>query len=137
MENARTGADACDQLLSRTDDIEIRRKLMLQRQQYQEAARDAETRLYNEGVEPQPKGPMARAGMWMGMQINTMMDRSPSHIADIVIQGSTMGVVEMTKARNSYPDADAHAQGIAANFITQQQEAIDRLKTFLRTSTVV
>ncbi len=137
VENARTGADACDQLLSRTDDIEIRRELMLQRQQYQEAARDAETRLYNEGVEPQPKGPMARAGMWMGMQINTMMDRSPSHIADIVIQGSTMGVVEMTKARNSYPDADAHAQGIAANFITQQQEAIDRLKTFLRTSTVV
>lgn len=137
VENARTGADACDQLLSRTDDIEVRRELMLQRQQYQEAARDAETRLYGEGVEPKPKGPMARAGMWMGMQINTMMDRSPSHIADIVIQGATMGVVEMTKARNSYPDADAEAQGIAANFITRQQEAIDRMKAFLRTRTVV
>lgn len=137
VENARTGADACDQLLTRTDDIEVRRELMLERQQYQEAARDAETRLYNQGIEPKPQGAMARAGMWMGMQLNTLTDRSPSHIADMVIQGATMGVVDLTKARNSYPDADADAQGIAAALITCQQEAIERLKTFLRARTVV
>lgn len=132
VENGRVGADACEQLLKRTEDIELRRELMLEKQQYDEAVRDAETRLYNLGARPQPKGPAARAGLWMGMQINTIADKSSSHIADMTIQGATMGVVALTKARNSFTEADAEAQGIAANLVTRQQEAIDRLKNFLR-----
>ena len=137
VENGRMGEDACDQLLSRTEDIEMRRELMLEKQHYAAAARDAETRLYEMGVRPQPKGPMARMGLWMGMQINTAADQSSSHIADIVIQGATMGVVELTKARNSFTEADAEAQGIATNLITRQQEAIERLKAFLSEQVVV
>ena len=137
VENARMGEDACDQLLNRTEDTGMRRELMLQKQQYAESARDAETRLSRMGVHPQSKGPMARMGMWMGMQINTAADRSASHIADIVIQGATMGVVEITKARNSFTEADAEAQGIAANLITRQQESIDRMKAFLSEKVVV
>jgi len=48
-----------------------------------------------------------------------------------------MGVVEITKARNSYSDADAQAHGIASNMITRQQDAIERLKSFLNEKTVV
>lgn len=131
VENGRMGMDACDQLMNRTLDVQMRGELALQRQFYADALRDAETQLVKEGVTPQPKGAMARMGLWMGMQINTIADRSASHIADIVIQGSTMGVVELTKARNSNPDANAEAQGIASFLITKQQEAIDRLKRFL------
>lgn len=132
VENARMGADACDQLMSKTDDMSLRQELMNERQQYENACRDAEAQLMQLGTHPHPKGPMARAGMWMGMEMNTMMDKSASHIADMLIQGCTMGVVEMTKARNSLPDADAQAQGIASALVTAQQESIERLKTFLR-----
>ena len=137
VENGRMGEDACDQLLSRTKNMEMRQELMQEKQDYAAAARDAETLLYDQGVHPEPKGPMARMGLWMGMQLNTAMDQSNSHIADIVIQGATMGVVELTKARNTYTDADAEAQGIASNLITKQQEAIERLKTFLNEKVVV
>ena len=137
VENGRMGEDACDQLLSRTENMEMRKELMQEKQDYAAAARDAEALLYDQGVKPEPKGPMARMGLWMGMQINTAMDKSNSHIADIVIQGATMGVVELTKARNTYTDAGAEAQGIASNLITKQQEAIERLKTFLSEQVVV
>ena len=137
VENGRMGEDACDQLLSRTEDEAMRQELMQEKQDYAAAARDAEKLLFDQGVRPEPKGPMARMGLWMGMQINTAMDQSNSHIADIVIQGATMGVVAITKARNSYTEADAEAQGIASNLVTKQQEAIDRLKTFLREQVVV
>lgn len=137
VENGRLGEDACDQLLSRTEDMELRKELMLEKQQYAEAVRDAETRLCDMGVHPQPKGMGTRMSMWMGMQMNTAMDRSASHIAEILIQGATMGVVEITKARNAYSDADAEAQGIASNLITRQQDAIDRLKSFLNQKVVV
>ena len=137
VENGRMGEDACDQLLTRTEDMELRKELMLEKQHYAAAARDAETRLYDMGIKPEPKGPMARMGLWMGMQINTAVDQTSSHIADIVIQGLTMGVIELTKARNSYTDADAEAHGIASDLITKQQESIDRLKPFLNEKVVV
>ena len=137
VENGRMGEDACDQLLSRTEDQAMRQELMREKEDYAAAARDAEKLLYDQGVHPEPKGPMARMGLWMGMQINTAMDQSNSHIADLVIQGATMGVVAITRARNSFTEADAEAQGIASNLITKQQEAIERLKTFLREQVVV
>ena len=137
IENGRMGEDACDQLLQRAQDEAIRQALMREKQSYAEAVKQAEEKLTQLGVQPQPKGPMARMGLWMGMQMNAMLDRSQAHIADIVIQGATMGVVELTKARNSLPDADADSHGIAAGLITAQQEAIDRLKAFLREKAVV
>ena len=136
IENARLGEDACDQLLSRAEELKIREELMLEKQNYAATVRDAECMLQEMGMRPRPKGMMARMGMWMGMQMDTMTDRSASHIADMLIQGSTMGIVEITKARNSLPDADGKAHGIAADMITKQQEAIDRLKAFLHQKAV-
>lgn len=137
VENGRMGEDACDQLLKRTEDMELRKELMLEKQHYASAVRDAETRLCEQDVKPEPKGPMARMGLWMGMQINTAVDQTASHIADIVIQGLTMGIIELTKAQNTYAGADADAQGIASNLIGKQQESIDRLKAFLNEKVVV
>ena len=76
-------------------------------------------------------GAMAKAGMWLGLQAETLTDRSDAHIAEIVIQGATMGVIEMTKALNNYGDADPRARGIASDFVVRQNEVIDRQKGFL------
>ena len=137
VENGRMGADACEQLLEKCADSGLKEELARERDFYACASRAAEEKLEALGIRPHPKGAMARMGMWMGMQMNTAMDASSAHIAEIVIEGATMGIVELTKARNDNPDADAGAQGIAANLIARQQESIDRLKNFLRERTPV
>lgn len=131
IESARTGADACDQLMDRTDDAGMRSELMNQKRQYEDFARDAEQSLFATGEHPHAKGPLSRAGMWMGIRLNTITDTTSSHIADILIQGATMGVIGMTRDRSDLPDADPRAHDIASGLITAQQEAIERLKNFL------
>ena len=42
-----------------------------------------------------------------------------------------MGVIAITRARNDLPDASPEAQDMAANLITVQQDAIERLKKHL------
>ena len=117
-DGAHTGADGCDWLLERTEDEEMRRELDAERRQYAQFADRAERAL-------------ARAGMWMGIQMNTMTDATSTHVADILIQGATMGVVSMTRDRRELDEADAQAQGLASDLITAQQSAIERLKAFL------
>ena len=131
VENSRMGLDAIEQLLGKTNDQNFRNELMYQQEQYQALRRDAEQQLSMTGVKPEPKGMTARAGMWMGMQMSTITDRTNPHLADLIIRGATMGVIELTKARNEFDNASAEAQGIASNFISQQQDTIERMKSFL------
>ena len=48
-----------------------------------------------------------------------------------------MGIIEMTKARNTYPDADESAAGLASRFIVEQNDIIDRQKAYLRDEVLV
>ena len=131
IENARMGASSCEQLIKKTENPEMRRELQQEQQVYEGAIRDAEKMIYASGVKPGATPISQRMSAWMGMEINTMMDKSAAHIAEMTIQGATMGIISLTKARNAYADADPQAQGIAAALIEKQQEAIDRLKTHL------
>ena len=136
IENARMGADSCARLIKKTEDIKMRGELQQEQQVYEGAVREAEKKMYASGGRPGATPITDRMGAWMGMEINTLTDRSSSHIAEMTIQGATMGIISLTKARNAYPEADAEAQGIAAGLIEKQQEAVDRLKSYLTETAV-
>lgn len=129
--NALTGEEATAQLVKRVSDEAMRKELLYQQDQYRSVHRQAEDMLSSMGEEATAPGPMAKAGMWAGVMMNTAVDRSNAHIADIMIQGATMGVIDTTKARNQNAEASAEAQGVASSFITQQQDSIERMKQFL------
>jgi len=131
VRNARTGEDAVAQLMKKAEDATMRSELRKEQQEYAATRRESEQALLDAGGRAEPVGPMAKAGMWMGIEMETLADRSDAHIAEIVIQGATMGVIEMTKALNSYGGAHADARDLASRFVAQQNETIDRQKAFL------
>ena len=131
VRNARTGQDAVEHLLQKTEAGDMRDELIREKEDYAVARRESERALVNAGGRAEPVGPLAKAGMWAGLEMETLADRSNAHIAEIVIQGATMGVIEMTKALNSYVDADGKARDLAGRFVAQQNETIDRQKLFL------
>ena len=132
VRNARTGRDAVEQLMKKAESGPMRDELARERDDYAAAQREGERALLDAGGRAEPTGPVARAGMWMGLEMETLADRSDAHIAEIVIQGATMGVIEMTKALNTYDDADDRARSLASRFVVQQNETIDRQKAFLQ-----
>ena len=135
--NARTGEEALNDLIQKAESPEMRGELDMERRQYQSAAREAESALAAAGEQSEPVGMMQKAGMWAGTQMNTLTDRSDAHIAEMVIQGATMGIIEMTKSRNTCPDADPSAASLASRFIVAQNDIIDRQKHYLREPALV
>ena len=132
VRNARTGQDAVEQLMKKTADKDMRNELIREKEDYSVTRQESERALADAGGQAEPVGPLAKAGMWMGLEMETATDRSDAHIAEIVIQGATMGVIEMTKALNTYDDADDRARSLASRFVVQQNETIDRQKQFLQ-----
>lgn len=137
FKNARSGEEAVNLLMEKTENHEMRGELDRERRQYRSAAREAERALAEAGAEPEPESLLQKAGMWAGTQMNTLTDRSNAHIAEMVIQGATMGIIEMTKARNTCPDADPGAASMASRFIVAQNDIIDRQKAWLREPALV
>ena len=131
VRNARTGQDAVEHLMQKTEAGAMRDELIREKEDYAVTRRQSEQALINAGGKAEPVGPLAKAGMWAGLEMETLADRSNAHIAEIVIQGATMGVIEMTKALNQYDGADAGARDLASRFVAQQNETIDRQKGFL------
>ena len=131
IRNARTGESAIDQLLAMSDHPEMRKELMTEKALYHSTVRSSEQALIRAGGKPEPIGPMSKAGMRMGIIFNTITDKTDSHIAELVIQGANMGIIEMTKALNTYSNASDESISIARNFIGQQQDIISRQKHFL------
>lgn len=128
---ARDGAEGISLVMDKTSDAALRQALGDEKKQYAAVEQDAGNHLIDLGGQAEPESVVNRAGMWMGMQMNTLMDKSPSHLAEILIQGNTMGVVGLIRAKNDYPEADQSSVDLCNRMLTLQYDGIERAKSFL------
>ena len=68
---------------------------------------------------------------WMSIEMNTISDKSNSKIAEMMLQGTNMGIIEGVKLRNQYPDLDKPVQNILNEFVQFQQNNVEQLKKYL------
>ena len=94
---------------------------------------DRVNKLYeNYGEIPEDKNIMDTVMGWTGVQMNTITDKTPSHIAEIMIQGTTMGIIEGRKLINNETcQVNKDVKDLLNNFVTFQENNVEQLKKFL------
>ncbi len=99
---------------------------------YEGFLRDAKTYLEEKG-KPLSKTPMmAKMGARMGIKKEVKSDNSDSSIADLLIQGVSMGSIDMEKKIKAYEkEVDKEQLMLAKKFLKFQQETIEKLKKYL------
>lgn len=130
-ETARMGISAIDLMLNKVEDEGMREELYREKRGYEKCDRMAEEIMADYGVKAKNASPLTKAETWMGIQMDTLTDRSNSHIADMLIQGSTMGIIELTRAENENPDAQENAKSLAREYLAGEAASIERLKKYL------
>jgi hypothetical protein len=128
---AKMGVETINSMLNKVNDNKIYDELKYQLRSYDEIANEAYGELVKRNQEPKDISTMNKLSAKMSVGINTMISNTPSHIADMLIKGSTMGVTGMTKSLNSCKDADPDIQALADRFIKLEQDNIERLMKFL------
>ncbi len=123
---ARTGLTSLRAILDITDDTNLRNEIYRQETEYLNVVREAENLLAGHGERPDGVNCMTRACTWTGIRMNTLTDKSTPHMAGLLIQGNTMGVIELTKARADFEGAQASAQDLAARLLALEQDNIER-----------
>jgi len=128
---ATMGVQTINNILMKVTDNSIYSELKYQLRSYEEIANEAYIEIIKRNNKPKDISMVDKISAKMSIEINTFINNKPSHIADMLIKGSTMGTVGITKSLNSHNDADNDIKGLADRFIKLEQDNIDRLKRFL------
>lgn len=130
-QNTKMGEDNLRSLLPSVEDTDLKSHLHRQMTGYSKFNNQAEEEICKRNGQPKENSAMSKFASRMGVKMNAMKDHSASHIADMMIQGSTMGIVDMTEHLNRCGDVDATAKRLANDVVHFEQNNIDRLKSYL------
>ena len=131
--NVKMGADSIIDLMPKVNDDKMRKEMTAELEHYEKYAKEIRNLLFEDGQEPKEESFMTKMMSKMGIAINTMVDATSSHIAEMMIQGATMGVTETTKLIREYENTSCaeEALKIARDSVKYEEESIERLKRFL------
>jgi len=111
----------------------MRAELTRQFAKYEEIAAEAEAFLDSRHCPAQEESILTKMASKVGIMMNTMKDPSPSHVAEMMVKGLSMGITEMTaKVRISKEKGcDENMLKLADRLISFQEDAVDKIKAFL------
>jgi len=128
---ARMGIKAISYVSEKTENEEFKKELSTQYNQYQDILTKV-TDLYNEyGEVPETSNLKDEMMTWMGVQMNTLNDKSNSKLSEMLIQGTVMGIIEGRKILNHNPSVDKNIKNTLNEFVQLQENSVTKLKEYL------
>lgn len=130
-QNAEMGTRSIDKLLDIVEDQEFRRHLEAQKREYSAFEREAGNLLERSGCNE--KGLTAFEKMRTNLMIDmqTLTDHSASHVAEMMMIGSNMGVINAVKNLKKYPEADRDTRALMERLLKAEEDNVQQLKKFL------
>ena len=112
------GIDALSYVLEKVEDEKFKKVLEKDYDDYKEIAKRIEKIYpkYDEG-KPHETGAMTKAMTWSSVEMKTMTDTSNSKIAELLLQGMNMGIIEGRKILNK-KDLNEEVNSLVSEYVT-------------------
>ncbi len=130
-QTAEMGEDGILSVLKYADEPRLCSALNTQMTEYRKLQDSAAAMLRERQIEPKGISSMARAGSEMMSAMKTMTDHSATKIAELMIQGSTMGVTKSLRTIRDCALKDEQVRDLADKLLKTEQANIEEMKKFL------
>ena len=117
------GMDAIHFILDKVEDKEFKESMEVQYNKYKDISRRINEvySKYNEEDTPHETNAMNKAMTWYQVEMKTMMDHTDSKIAELLLQGTNMGIIEGRKLLNN-KEVDKEVKDLTQEYVTKMQE---------------
>ena len=130
-ENVRMGSYAIDCIMEKIKNPELAELLRKQNKFYLEEVSSIQSFARGIGYEPKDINVMAKGMSYMSIKTKTLMNNDSAKLAEMLVQGTTMGITDTMKAKTEYPTENEELNNIVDRIIKHEEEFVDSLKTFL------
>lgn len=127
---ADMGCQGIDTVDGRAEE-KLKQELRREREEYDRLRDEADELIRLRGDEPGGVGMAARISSELMSKGQLAMDDSRGKIAEMMIQGTTMGIVKTIRHLNDYAGDDAQARSLGHRLLKAQEENVERMKAYL------
>ena len=93
--NAHIALQSISNVMPEVEDCPLKKELLNQYDGYDKLIGEISTEMARVGAEPKDIGVMKKTFMWSSIKMKTLTDNSQNHIADMMLQGTIMGITEL------------------------------------------
>ncbi len=129
--NASVGIDAIESVLPKTKNENLSRELHKQMDYYKKQKTALTEQMLKCGVTPESKGTMAKLCTEMNVAIHSIGGIETNEIAKLMVQGTNMGIVQMTELMNRHENIPSDIKRQGKEMIRREEAYIERLKPYL------
>ena len=121
--NAQLALQSISNILPAVEDEKIKEELSRQHEAYEHFSAKASILARDAGLELKEPNPMKKMMMWGSIKMSTMTDNSPSHIAEMMVQGTVMGITALKSSAGDLPaDGNKDVLALLEEMIKAEEE---------------
>ncbi|MEA4988323.1 MAG: hypothetical protein VB095_09705 [Anaerovorax sp.] len=130
-QNSEMGVNTIKQLKEIAVDGDFRKHLQSQLNEYDRIHTTAKSLLNKNNYDEKGISALDKIKTYLMINIQTLTDKTPSHIAEMLIIGSNMGVIDAIKNIRKYAGAEKEALDLMKKLLQFEEDNIIQLKKFL------
>ena len=130
--NAQLALQSISNILPAVEDEEIKNELHIQHEEYERISARASMLAKDKHIELKNPNPVKKVMMWGSIKMSTLTDNSRSHIADMMLQGTVMGITALRKTMGEIkPNGDEEIISLLQEMLAKEEEFENKWKAFL------
>lgn len=131
-QNSQMGVETLNQLIPMIDNEAFKKRIEAQLKEYEQIHEEAKKLLNHHGYDEKGIGALEKIMAYLMIDMKTLMDKSSSHIAEMLIQGSNMGIIDAVKRINQYEkEAEKEVTALMKRLLKFEENNVERLKEAL------
>ncbi len=101
--NSQLALQSISNILPAVENEKVKQELSRQHEAYEQFSAKASVLARDMGLELKEPNPMKKMMMWGSIKMSTLKDDSVSHIAEMMTQGTVMGITALRATANDLP----------------------------------
>ena len=126
--NCQLALQSISDILPEVDDTAVKEELLKQHEEYERIGSKATILAKDKNIELKNPGPIKKAMMWTSIKMNAMKDDSRAHIAEMMVQGTVMGITALKTSLGQMSEnyADTEIKQLAEELL-QAEEGFEKI----------
>ncbi len=130
-ENVRMASYAIDCIIEKIENEKLAKLLRKQNKFYLDSVVKIEKFAKSQKFELKDINPILKGMSYLSIKTKTIMNNDSPKLAEMLIQGTTMGITDSLKAMSEFKCKNETLTTISQSIISHEEEFVDSLKTFL------
>ncbi|MBE5734740.1 MAG: hypothetical protein E7347_06850 [Clostridiales bacterium] len=129
--NAHIALQSISDLIPAVEDNELLTELKEQYEGYEKVIGEISSFMIENQIERKDVNPFKKAMLWGSIKMKTLINSSKNQVAEMMINGTVMGINELTAMKNESSVLDDEVKSYVEKLLELEENYNERLKKFL------